>query len=202
MTSSISTPQDPTQLPIVDIVHQAESVEKPAIPYQPMIRRWMLWAQEAGPRMNATHRLILEKITSFANEQGEAIVSQDILTYLCDYSRQKVNGVVQELTRLGFISVRKEPRSDGRYEYNVYRLAAADGTPVKSKGLTSQLLTSAKLVRALSQAVSTLLELVEENGIVVEDANDIAALINFCDTNANESDSSMLPRGNKDTRER
>ena len=169
------------QLPHADIVQQVPATDPPPMPFQPYLRRWMQWAQLCGPKMNPVHRLVLVMISSFADEQGEAIVSQDILAYLVDYSRQRVNGVIQELARLGFLQVRKEPRADGRYEYNVYRLSAADGEVASPKGVRSRVMTSQKMIVALGEALAAILQVVEEHGIEVESADDIVELLKMSD---------------------
>ena len=180
------------QLPDANIVHQVPQTDPPPMPYQPRIRRWVEWAERAGPKLNPAHRLVLNMIATFADEEGEAIVSQEILAYLCDLSRTKVIDVIKELRRHQHIAVRKEPRSDGRYEYNVYRLAAAEGRPAAAKGTASKVMTSTKMVATLSQAVTALLELVEAQDLDVELA-EVESAREIVD---------LLQQGDMDTRER
>ena len=184
MPESAAAPPDATTVP-------APQTDPPPMPRQPMIPRWMSFAQLAGPKMNPTHRLVLVYIASFANEEGSAIVSQDILAYLADCTRQRVNKVVSELKRLKHVSVVHEGGGGGKYAYNVYRLAAADGAVPDPKGTKSQLMTDTKLRAMVASYIQTVITFLEDNDLL-DELQEVASPTDMLE---------LLRKGDRDTEE-
>ena len=167
--------------------------EAPHIPVQPFTRKWMEWAEKVGPKLNPTARYILFLIASYANAQGQAIVTQDTLAYLADTSRQRVIDYIAELNRLKFIYVDKRDTRDGYRKYNVYTLACAgtDGKPTEAKGNKSALTTSGARFRELQdivrEATKKFQDTLTDHGIELDSIGvDFVRLAELCDTDTRE----------------
>ena len=171
MTSSISTPQDPTQLPIVDIVHQTKLEEQSGPQWRPRDPLVMAWCEETGPRLNLKHRAVLKYIGEFVTrESGEAWIAQETIANALNTNRVTVNQVTRELKRLRLLSVRKEPQSDGRFPVNVYLLAGKTTGWLISEpqGQKSAIQTPTTRIAELEELLAAARHLLAENGIIEE----------------------------------
>ena len=200
---------DPTQLPIVDVVHQTSDMEAPYSLENPPIfadKRVAAWIHMQGPRrlpgqdpkcLNPAWRGILNQLGEFVNpETGEAWPSQQTLARLMDTKVGVVNRVLKGAEELGYFTITKRLWPGSNWRHNVYHFAGLDSDwqVTEEKGYESAIMSADKArIADLERQLSILMANYVAKGLDLPQGIEIEVPDNFTEgesaTNERDSDS-------------
>ncbi len=114
--SSISTPEDPTQLPIVDVVHQTQAAPENTSQGEPLDDPVVkAYARDHGPNVGHKARTVYREIARYVSrDKGYCFPSQDTIGYALELDRKQVAAQVKLLHAAGMLRPEQKDGAPGR----------------------------------------------------------------------------------------
>ncbi len=113
---SISTPEDPTQLPIVDVVHQTQAAPENTSQGEPLDDPVVLaYARDHGPNVGHKARTVYREIARYVSrDKGYCFPSQNTIGYALELNRRQVAAQVKLLHAAGMLRPEQKDGASGR----------------------------------------------------------------------------------------
>ena len=126
---SISTPEDPTQLPIVEVVHQTQATPEITSQGEPLDDPVVLaYARDHGPNVGHKARAVYREIARYVSrDKGYCFPSQNTIGWALELNRRQVAAQVKLLQAAGMLRAEPKDGASGRQTEYYFDHGMANG---------------------------------------------------------------------------